>query len=222
MVSYLIRRLLLFVPTLIGATAVIFLLMAMAPISIIDALLPPGGELLPGQRAARETYIRERYGLGSPPAVQYLRWLNNVSPVGFRIWRRADPEVVAAGEREREMREARRAELVAAGADKPTIDAAIRQVNASPSPGDFRFDKPGFKAPDLGESYIKSRPVCPSSRRPCPTRSSSRSSRCQSASRLRWSPGSGRRSTGAKSRTPPPASCCSPCTPFRSSGSASC
>lgn len=161
MVSYLIRRVLLFVPTLIGATAVIFLLMAMAPISIIDALLPPGGELLPGQRAAREMYIRERYGLGSPPAVQYLRWLNNVSPVGFKVWRRADPEVIAAAARERELRRAKQAELLAAGADKATIDAAIRQVNVSPSPGDFRFDEPGMKVPDLGESYIKSRPVWP-------------------------------------------------------------
>ena len=79
MLSYLIRRILLFIPTLIGATAVIFLLMAVAPINIVDVLLPPGGAMRPGERAAREAYLQERYGLGDPAVVQYLRWLNNVS-----------------------------------------------------------------------------------------------------------------------------------------------
>jgi peptide/nickel transport system permease protein len=161
MLRYLLRRLLLFVPTLIGATAVVFLLMALAPISIIDALLPPGGELQPGQRAVREAYIKERYGLGAPPVVQYLRWLNNVSPVGFKIWRRSDPEVLAATERERAMRAEKQAELVAAAAPRPDIDAAVKQIDLAPSPGDFRFNKFGFKSPDLGESYIRSRPVKP-------------------------------------------------------------
>ena len=161
MLTYLIRRIFLFIPTLIGATAVIFLLMALAPISIVDALLPPGGELLPGARAVREAYIEERYGLGSPPAVQYLRWLNNVSPVGFRIWKRSDPEVQAASAKERELREQKGKELLAAGAPRQQIDAAVKAVNLHPSPGQFRFDEPGFKAPDLGESYIAARPVWP-------------------------------------------------------------
>src|SRR5687768_6360913 len=161
MLSYLIRRLILFVPTLIGATAVIFLLMAMAPISIIDALLPPGGDLLPGQRASREEYIRERYGLDSPPVVQYLRWLNNVSPVGFRIWRRDDPEVAAAAARARELRQAKQQELIAAGAGKQQVDAAIKEIVVLPVPGQFQFNRFGFKAPDLGESYIRARRVWP-------------------------------------------------------------
>lgn len=161
MVSYVIRRLLLFVPTLIGATAVIFFLMAAAPISIVDVLLPPGGEIQPGQRAVREAYIQERYGLGAPPAVQYLRWLNNVSPVGFRIWKRSDPEVQETTARKRELREAKRVELAAAGADKAQIDAAVKAIELFPAPGQFRFSKPAFKAPDLGESYIRARPVWP-------------------------------------------------------------
>jgi ABC-type dipeptide/oligopeptide/nickel transport system permease component len=161
MLSYLLRRLMLFVPTLIGATAVIFLLMAMAPISIVDALLPPGGELQPGQRATREAYIKERYGLGSPPVVQYLRWLNNVSPLGFKVWRRSDPEVVDATNRERDLRTARQQEMAKAGAPKAEIDEAVKKIDLSPSPGDFRFNKFGFRVPDLGESYIRSRPVWP-------------------------------------------------------------
>src|SRR5438128_2426439 len=151
MVSYLIRRILLFFPTLIGATAVIFFLMAAAPINIVDVLLPPGGELLPGQRAVREAYIQERYGLGAPPLVQYLRWLNNISPLGFRNWKRTDPEVEAATAKKRELREAKSRELAAAGATKEQIEAAVKAINVSPSPGQFRFNKPGFKAPDLGE-----------------------------------------------------------------------
>jgi ABC-type dipeptide/oligopeptide/nickel transport system permease component len=161
MLSYLLRRLLLFVPTLIGATAVIFLLMAMAPISIVDALLPPGGELQPGQRATREAYIKERYGLGAPPSVQYLRWLNNVSPLGFKVWRRSDPAVLEATNRELDLRTARQKEMAAAGAPKREIDEAVKTIDLSPSPGDFRFNKFGFKVPDLGESYIRSRPVWP-------------------------------------------------------------
>src|SRR3954452_242425 len=93
MISYLIRRILLFLPTMIGATAIMFLLMIYAPYSIIDVLLPPGGEQLPGQKAAREAYIMERYGLDKPGWVQYLRWLNNISPIGFHSWTRDDPEV---------------------------------------------------------------------------------------------------------------------------------
>src|SRR5215471_1988474 len=96
MTSYLIRRFLLFFPTLIGATALIFFLMAYAPINIIDVLLPPGGDLRPGQRALREAYLQERYGLNDPKIVQYLRWLNNVSPVGFQIWRNSVPQVQEA------------------------------------------------------------------------------------------------------------------------------
>ena len=44
MLSYLIRRILLFFPTLIGATVVIFMVMSLAPISIVDVLLPLGDE----------------------------------------------------------------------------------------------------------------------------------------------------------------------------------
>src|SRR5687768_15243867 len=121
MLTYFVRRLILFIPTLVGATAVIFLLMAMAPIDIVDVLLPPGGDLRPGQRAAREAYLQERYGLGDPPAVQYLRWLNNISPIGFRLWTRDHEEVIVAKREEAALRAEREAELVADGA---TLEAA--------------------------------------------------------------------------------------------------
>src|SRR5689334_16964739 len=136
MLSYLLRRILLFIPTLIGATAVIFMLMALSPISIVDVLLPPGGNLLPGQRAARETYLQERYGLGDPALVQYLRWLNNISPVGFRTWKSEDPEVVEAKKKQAALRAEKERELAGAGAN--AIQREVRKLVVRPRPGDIR------------------------------------------------------------------------------------
>ena len=161
MISYLVRRILLFIPTLIGATAVIFMLMALSPISIVDVLLPPGGNLQPGQRAARETYLQERYGLGDPALVQYLRWLNNISPVGFRTWKGDDPAVVESRKKQKDLRDARERELNAAGASANAVQREIRKIVVRPRPGDIRLDRPALKAPDLGNSFIQSRPVWP-------------------------------------------------------------
>ena len=161
MLSYLIRRILLFIPTLIGATAVIFLLMAMAPISIVDVLLPPGGAMRPGERAAREAYLDERYGLGKPPVLQYLRWLNNISPVGFRAWQRSDPQVVEARQREAALRAEKEKQLAAAGAPLAEIEKAVKAIDVAPDAGDPRLNKPAVKMPDPGHSFIQSRPVWP-------------------------------------------------------------
>jgi ABC-type dipeptide/oligopeptide/nickel transport system permease component len=161
MLSYLVRRILLIIPTLIGATAVIFMLMALSPISIVDVLLPPGGNLQPGQRAARETYLQERYGLGDPAVVQYLRWLNNISPVGFRTWKGDDPQVVEAKKKQAELRAEKERELAAAGVSANAVQRELRKVVVRPRPGDIRLDRPAIKAPDLGSSFVQSRPVWP-------------------------------------------------------------
>ena len=161
MLSYLIRRILLFFPTLIGATAVIFLLMAIAPISIVDVLLPPGGAMRPGERAAREAYLQERYGLGDPAIVQYLRWLNNISPVGFRTWTRDDPEVVEAKAKETQLRADKERELAAAGTGPEEVQRATKQIDVRPDAGGFRLNKPAVKAPDLGSSFVQARSVWP-------------------------------------------------------------
>ena len=168
MTAYLIRRLLLFIPTLIGATAVIFMLMALAPIDIIDVLLPPGGEMLPGARAQREAYLQERYGLKDPAPIQYLRWLNNISPVGFRTWKRDDGPVVEAKRREGELKAAKERELKAAGASALKIQEALEEVDVTPNAGGFRFNRPAVKAPDLGNSFVQSRPVWPIIRQSLP------------------------------------------------------
>ncbi len=83
MYSYIARRLLLMVPTLLGITLVVFVVMAAAPGGISAQSLIEGQNLEPQAKKAMEEYYNRLYGLDLPLPLQYLRWLNNVSPVGF-------------------------------------------------------------------------------------------------------------------------------------------
>ena len=110
MLAYVVRRVLLMFPTLLGITAVVFFVMALSPGGVGGPLLANvGGEMEAGQGAALREYYEQRYGLGKPVPVQYLNWLHAISPVGM------------SGE------------------------------------GDARSF--GLKVPDLGESFVKGRPV---------------------------------------------------------------
>jgi peptide/nickel transport system permease protein len=111
MLSYIVRRILLILPTLIGITALVFFVMSLAPGGVMASLMSQEGEMRAAERAARQQYLNERFGLNDPKPVQYLRWLNHVSPLG---WVRG---------------------------------------------ADGRWHGPGFKAPDLGRSFTKQRPV---------------------------------------------------------------
>lgn len=81
--TYILRRLLLMIPTLIGITIVVFVVMAASPGGISAQSLVEGQNLEPQAKKALEDYYNRLYGLDQPPPVQYLRWLNNVLPVGF-------------------------------------------------------------------------------------------------------------------------------------------
>ncbi|MEW8347287.1 MAG: ABC transporter permease, partial [Candidatus Thiodiazotropha taylori] len=83
MLTYLIRRVLLMVPTLLGITLVVFVVMASSPGGISAQSLVEGQNLDPEAKQEIEAYYNRLYGLDDPPYMQYLRWLNNVSPVGF-------------------------------------------------------------------------------------------------------------------------------------------
>ena len=83
--TYLLRRLLLMVPTLVGMTAVVFFVMAMQPGGIGGALLAEKGGSRGADAAQIRAYYEKRYGLDKPVLVQYARWLNQVSPVGFNV-----------------------------------------------------------------------------------------------------------------------------------------
>src|SRR3954465_13355402 len=82
MLSYVIRRILLVIPTLIGMTMLVFFVMALSP-GGAAADLSKGEGMRPEERRALQKYLNERYGLDKPLLVQYGRWLNRVSPIGF-------------------------------------------------------------------------------------------------------------------------------------------
>ena len=84
MLTYIIRRLLLLVPTLIGMTMVVFFVMALSPGSVTTMMRSAEGDMRPEDRARVEAYLKQRYGLGDPLIVQYGRWLNHISPVGIK------------------------------------------------------------------------------------------------------------------------------------------
>lgn len=84
MTTYIIRRLLLMIPTLIGMTFLIFALVAMSPGGVGAALqVSGGGQMDSGSIAQQRAYLEDRYGLDSPVLVQYVRWLGRVSPLKF-------------------------------------------------------------------------------------------------------------------------------------------
>lgn len=82
MLTYLLRRILLMFPTLLGITLVIFIGMASAPGGISAEGLVEGN-MKPAEKQRLIEYYNKRYGLDDPMPVQYLRWLNNISPIGF-------------------------------------------------------------------------------------------------------------------------------------------
>ena len=84
MLTYIVRRLLLMVPTLIGVTAVVFFVMGLSPGGVGGNLLNQQGEMDPKLREAMRAYYEQRYGLDQPLVVQYGRWLHQVSPVGAK------------------------------------------------------------------------------------------------------------------------------------------
>jgi microcin C transport system permease protein len=85
MLHYIVRRLLLMIPTLLGITFLVFLLLALAPGGIgAGAVAAGGGGQIEGSKlAAIQAYFEDRYGIKDPVLVQYGRWLARISPVKF-------------------------------------------------------------------------------------------------------------------------------------------
>ena len=85
MLSYIVRRLLLMIPTLIGVLAVVFFVMAYSPGGFASVLRDTGAQT-EGKDAKRARKLLERqYGYDKPRPVQFGRWLNQISPIGFRM-----------------------------------------------------------------------------------------------------------------------------------------
>lgn len=83
MTTYILRRMLLMIPTLLGITIVVFSVMAAAPGGLSAQALVEGQNLDPEAKQAMEDYYNRIYGLDQPAPIQYVRWLNNISPIGF-------------------------------------------------------------------------------------------------------------------------------------------
>ncbi|WP_322795954.1 ABC transporter permease [Tepidiforma sp.] len=74
MQRYIARRLLLMIPTLLGVTFVVFVIVRAVPGDVVDLVL---GEFGAGDQAAKEA-IRKEFGLEGNIVAQYLRWLGDI------------------------------------------------------------------------------------------------------------------------------------------------
>ena len=110
-------------PTLLGVTAVVFFVMALAPGGFAGSLLNQGGAQTEGEEARRiRAYMMRRYGLDKPVVVQYGRWLNQVSPIGF-----VNSSNVKISDADREAVEKRYAndELIPASARRAAVELVL-------------------------------------------------------------------------------------------------
>jgi peptide/nickel transport system permease protein len=72
--TFLIARLVLLVPVLLGVSVVTFSLIRLVPGDPVAVALGPDSRVRPEDVAA----IRASYGLGEPPPLQYARWMGHV------------------------------------------------------------------------------------------------------------------------------------------------
>lgn len=83
MSTYIVRRLLLMVPTLLGITLMVFAISRIAPGDPVSLSMGPGGQL-DAERAADVRKVRMAlYGLDRPVYVQYAIWLGRVVRLDF-------------------------------------------------------------------------------------------------------------------------------------------
>ncbi len=95
MLNYILRRMLFMLPTIVGITFVVFLLLALSPGGIGAAASVSGGQQDASKAAMLQVYLEDRYGLNDPVLMQYARWLHRISPVKFGV----RDQVTPAGER---------------------------------------------------------------------------------------------------------------------------
>jgi peptide/nickel transport system permease protein len=85
-----VRRLLLFVPTLLGVTIIIFLLVRLVPGDIAEIMVHDAGTLSPQEVERQIGRIRADLGLDRPFVAQYVTWLGNslTGNFGTSYWER--------------------------------------------------------------------------------------------------------------------------------------
>src|SRR5687768_5965915 len=80
MALFVLRRLLLAIPLLIGITFISFLVIHLAPGDPVEGL---AGDLSPDRSVEVMKQLRELYGLDQPLHVQYWRWLSRIVRLDF-------------------------------------------------------------------------------------------------------------------------------------------
>jgi len=72
--TYVLRRILLTIPTIIGLTIIVFLAVRLLPGDVVDAM--GGGQIAVDE--ARRQVIMERLGLADPLHIQYINWVRDI------------------------------------------------------------------------------------------------------------------------------------------------
>ena len=83
MLTYIIRRLLIFIPMLLAISMISFVIIQLPPGSFLEskliALQQASGD---ASAAIQVEYLKHRYGLDKPPTVQYLLWIKGIVTKG--------------------------------------------------------------------------------------------------------------------------------------------
>lgn len=83
MLTYIIRRLLIFIPMMLAISVIAFVIIQLPPGSFLEqkivALQQVSGD---ASAMVQVEYLKHRYGLDRPPAVQYLLWLKGIVTKG--------------------------------------------------------------------------------------------------------------------------------------------
>jgi peptide/nickel transport system permease protein len=88
--TYVLKRVLALVPTLIGVTILLFLMIRLIPGTIVDQLIGTEARVDESTKAA----MRAFFGLDQPLYIQYLRWLGGVLQGDFGTsWRSGFPVI---------------------------------------------------------------------------------------------------------------------------------
>ncbi len=138
--TYILRRLLLMIPTVIGMTFMVFALIALSPGGVGAALnVSGGGQMDAGSRAQQQAYLEDRYGLDDTVFVQYARWLGRVSPVKFG----ARDQRAPSGELIRPPKQVK---------PIPLHEVFVDAMPSMPTPPPFAFE-PGATQPERTAAY---------------------------------------------------------------------
>ena len=74
MSKYILRRFILLVPTLIGTSLLIFLMVRLMPGDIVDVLVGADSSATPEAKAE----LRRKFGIDQPIPIQYIRWVGGI------------------------------------------------------------------------------------------------------------------------------------------------